>query len=88
VIEAFDYLGSGRFETVVLDPPRRGAPRVADRVARLAPARIVYVSCNPRFLARDLKTLEQSGYALQSLTPVDMFPRTVHLEVVAVLDRG
>ncbi|MBU0516379.1 MAG: methyltransferase, partial [Proteobacteria bacterium] len=87
VAEAFDYLEPGRFETVVLDPPRRGAPRVADQVARLAPARIVYVSCNPRFLARDMVALEKSGYGLRSLRPMDMFPRTVHLEVVAVLDR-
>ncbi|MDN5363553.1 MAG: rRNA (uracil1939-C5)-methyltransferase [Eubacteriales bacterium] len=74
---------------VVLDPPRRGAERSALEVlARLAPEQIIYVSCNPATLARDLRILADSGYSLEEVQPVDMFPWTAHVECVAVLRRG
>ncbi|HET9327129.1 MAG TPA: 23S rRNA (uracil(1939)-C(5))-methyltransferase RlmD [Candidatus Eisenbacteria bacterium] len=75
-----------RPQVVVVDPPRAGLhPRVVARVAELRPARVVYVSCNPATLARDLKDFRGLGYALESATPFDMFPHTPHIECVARL---
>ncbi len=82
---AFEFFAPGRFEILVLDPPRRGAPDVAGRVAALGPDRVIYVSCRPETLGRDLRAMD--GYGLEGLTLLDLFPRTLHLEVVAVLDR-
>jgi 23S rRNA (uracil1939-C5)-methyltransferase len=74
---------------VVVDPPRAGLhPRVVFRIAELAPERIVYVSCNPATLARDLKDFAQYGWRLAEVTPFDMFPHTPHVECVARLARG
>ena len=74
-------------DVVIVDPPRAGLhPRVVARTAELAPRRIVYVSCNPATLARDLKDFAGLGYALSEVTPVDMFPHTPHIECVARLD--
>jgi 23S rRNA (uracil1939-C5)-methyltransferase len=74
-----------RFDVVVLDPPRAGAADVIARLAALAPARIVYVSCDPMTLARDLATLERAGYAARVAWPVDMMPQTWHVEVVCLI---
>jgi 23S rRNA (uracil1939-C5)-methyltransferase len=77
-----------RPRVAVVDPPRAGLhPRVVARVAELAPARVVYVSCNPATLARDLKEFGARGYALAEVTPFDMFPHTPHIECVARLER-
>jgi len=78
------------FDAVVLDPPREGCgATVIDRVtARLQPARLVYVSCDPESLARDLARITARGYTIDSLQPVDMFPHTPHIETVVVLDRA
>jgi 23S rRNA (uracil1939-C5)-methyltransferase len=74
---------------VLVDPPRAGLhPRVVFRIAELAPARIVYVSCNPATLARDLKDFATHGWRLAEVTPFDMFPHTPHIECVARLERG
>ena len=76
------------FEAIVLDPPRRGChPDALRELLRLQPARIVYASCHPATLARDLKILTAGGYAVQSVQPVDMFPQTPHVESVTVLVR-
>jgi 23S rRNA (uracil1939-C5)-methyltransferase len=78
------------FDVVVLDPPRQGCgTEVIDAVvSRLAPPRIVYVSCDPTSLARELPEILHAGYRAVALRPVDMFPHTPHVELVAVFDRG
>ena len=66
---------------VVLDPPRKGCEReVLETLAKMLPERIVYVSCNPSTLARDLRYLEDKGYKTLKVQPVDMFPHTSHVE--------
>ena len=81
--------GAGeRFDAVVMDPPRAGStPEFLAGVARLAPERVVYVSCNVVTQARDLEVLCAKGYRLARVAPVDMFPHTKHVECVAVLER-
>ena len=81
--------GAGeRFDAVVMDPPRAGStPEFLAGVARLAPERVVYVSCNVVTQARDLEVLRAKGYRLAHVAPVDMFPHTKHVECVAVLER-
>ena len=74
-------LGAG---TIVLDPPRAGAGReVSEAVARLHPAQLIYVACDPVALARDTATLAAAGYRLDELRAFDLFPNTHHLECVA-----
>jgi 23S rRNA (uracil1939-C5)-methyltransferase len=71
---------------VVVDPPRAGLhPRVVARISELGPERVVYVSCNPATLARDVKDFGGLGYRLEKVTPFDMFPHTPHIECVARL---
>ena len=81
--------GAPKPDVVVVDPPRAGLhPRVVARVAELEPARIVYVSCNPATLARDLKDFGALGWRPAEVTPYDMFPHTPHIECVARLERA
>ena len=78
-----------RPELIVLDPPRAGAgEEVCRLLARLAPDRIVYLSCDPTTLARDLAILTGSGYTLSELHLIDLFPQTYHLETLIVLCRS
>jgi 23S rRNA (uracil1939-C5)-methyltransferase len=73
---------------VVADPPRSGMhEKVVKQIIRLAPERIVYVSCNPSTQARDAALLTEGGYALEKIQPVDMFPHTDHIEAVALFTR-
>ncbi|MBR5430702.1 MAG: 23S rRNA (uracil(1939)-C(5))-methyltransferase RlmD [Firmicutes bacterium] len=75
-----------RFDVAVLDPPRAGCDRrLLQAVGEMAPPRLVYVSCAPATLARDLKALTELGYVTEQLQPVDMFPRTCHVETVCLL---
>lgn len=77
-----------RPDVVVLDPPRKGCEeKLLDAVAKLKPKRIVYVSCKPSTLARDLKYLNSKGYSPKEIVPVDMFPRTSHVECCVLLSR-
>jgi 23S rRNA (uracil1939-C5)-methyltransferase len=79
----------GAVRVVVLDPPRDGAGgKVMRRIARAAPERIVYVSCNPATLARDLREIMPFGYRLAVIQPVDLFPQTYHVETVVLAKRG
>ena len=78
----------GTPRVVVLDPPRAGAGgKVMRRIARSAPERIIYVSCNPTTLARDLVELLPFGYRVSVVQPLDLFPQTYHVETVVTLDR-
>ena len=75
-------------DVIFMDPPREGStPAFLDSVARMAPKRVVYVSCNPETMARDLAILTQKGYKAEGFTPVDMFPQSAHCEVVGSLVR-
>ncbi|MEU8357597.1 class I SAM-dependent RNA methyltransferase [Nonomuraea sp. NPDC048882] len=88
VEEALDRFQIERADLVVVDPPRAGLGRdVVDRIASLEALRIVYVSCDPATLARDLAWLGERGYALSDLRAFDAFPMTHHVECVALLDR-
>ena len=78
-----------RADVVVVDPPRSGCdPIVLETFARMNPERIVYVSCNPASLARDIAVLAELGYRAEEVQPVDMFPQTSHVESVALLRRA
>ena len=78
----------GAWDAIVLNPPRKGvAPSVIDACLRLAPRSILYVSCNPSTLARDLGRLIAGGYQRERVTPYDMLPHTPHVEALAVLRR-
>ena len=75
-------------DIVIVDPPRNGlGESVVKKVADFGARRVVYVSCNPSTLARDLKDFAELGWKLVSCQPVDMFPQTYHVEVVSVLER-
>ena len=75
-------------DVVIVDPPRKGMTEqgIAD-IVRLSPNRIVYISCNPRTLARDLQSFAKAGYKCQKVQPVDMFPQTAHVETVALMSK-
>jgi 23S rRNA (uracil1939-C5)-methyltransferase len=78
-----------RAELLTLNPPRRGATEeVREGIAALAPSRIVYMSCDPDTLARDLDDLAARGYRTESVEPFDFLPQTEHVEAVALLRRG
>lgn len=75
-------------DTVILDPPRKGCDKeLLLTVCEMSPKKIVYVSCDPATLARDLAILEENGYKTQKAVPFDLFPRTVHVECVALLSK-
>ncbi|HOW28371.1 MAG TPA: 23S rRNA (uracil(1939)-C(5))-methyltransferase RlmD [Elusimicrobiota bacterium] len=84
----FRKMAPPRFQSVVLDPPRAGCtPQVLRNISFLKPDKIIYVSCDPATLARDIKILTKYGYHLQRSVPVDLFPQTSHIESVNLLVR-
>jgi 23S rRNA (uracil1939-C5)-methyltransferase len=74
-----------RFSKIILDPPRAGAKGIDRNLASFAAQKIVYVSCNPATLARDLSALARHGYKLILVQPIDLFPHTFHVETLAVM---
>ncbi len=75
-------------DVIIVDPPRKGCDEtVLEAMVRMNPSRIVYVSCNPATLARDLKILEEQGYKTVKIQPIDMFPHSAHVETVVLMSR-
>ncbi|GGH82979.1 23S rRNA (uracil1939-C5)-methyltransferase [Pullulanibacillus pueri] len=75
-------------DVIVVDPPRKGCDQaLLDTIIDMKPKRMVYVSCNPATLARDLRILEDGGFKTEAVQPVDMFPQTTHVECVALMSR-
>jgi 23S rRNA (uracil1939-C5)-methyltransferase len=75
-----------QIDLILIDPPRAGTePGVIRRMAQLQPKNISYVSCEPSILARDLRELIDTGYSIESMTALDMFPQTHHVETVVHL---
>jgi 23S rRNA (uracil1939-C5)-methyltransferase len=73
-------------DVIVVDPPRKGCDEsVLQAIIKMNPHRIVYVSCNPATLARDLRILEDGGYRTKEVQPVDMFPHSAHVETVVLM---
>ncbi len=77
-----------RIDAMIVDPPRKGCSRdTLDAIVRIAPKKLVYVSCDPSTLARDVKILQENGYVMQKVNPVDMFPGTFHVECVCLMSK-
>jgi 23S rRNA (uracil1939-C5)-methyltransferase len=76
-----------RFDCVIIDPPRQGAPDLAGQLAALATQRLVYISCDPATLCRDLAALLEHGFSIRKIQPIDMFPQTHHIETVVLLEK-
>ena len=77
-----------QIDVICVDPPRKGCDDVCiQTMLEIAPKRIVYVSCDPATLARDLKELAEGGYELDYVQPVDQFAHTVHVETVVLMSR-
>jgi 23S rRNA (uracil1939-C5)-methyltransferase len=86
--KAINSLIEEKVDTIVLDPPRSGVENaVLNAISKIKPKQIIYVSCNPVTLARDLKILCSKEYELLELTPFDMFPQTSHVETICLMSR-
>lgn len=83
---AIKEMADAKLDAVLLDPPRAGARDVVAELLDARPHRVLYVSCDPMTLARDLKVLLQGGYEMISARPVDMFPQTYHIESLSLLE--
>ncbi|MEA3222887.1 MAG: 23S rRNA (uracil(1939)-C(5))-methyltransferase RlmD [Thermodesulfobacteriota bacterium] len=75
------------FDTIVLNPPREGAKNVMNKIARLGASKIIYISCNPTTMARDIAILISHGFRFKSIKAFDMFPQTYHIESIAYFER-
>jgi len=88
VADAEEYLteaaGNGiSYDLMILDPPRAGChPRALKSILKIKPRKIVYISCNPATLSRDIAELTEGGYRLEKSIPIDLFPHTFHIEAV------
>ena len=76
-----------RFDCIIIDPPRQGAPELASQLGRLCTNRLVYISCDPATLCRDLKSLTKEGFSIKLIQPLDMFPQTHHIETVVLMEK-
>lgn len=75
-------------DVVIIDPPRKGCDgSLIETIAQMNPSRVVYVSCDPETLARDLRLFKENNYSAKEITPVDLFSRTAHIESVALIER-
>ena len=89
ILKQLDEQGFGDNNVAIVDPPRKGCDRkLINALLELSPDRIVYVSCDPATLARDMRILSDGGYEVVKVQPVDMFPHTVHVETVCLLSRN
>ncbi len=84
---AEDVLNGGTFDCAIIDPPRKGCERKVLEILAKTSKKIIYVSCNPQTLARDLKILTELGFKIKKAQPYDMFPFTYHVEMLCVLER-
>lgn len=75
------------FNTVVIDPPRQGGPELADYLFKLCRKKLIYISCDPATLCRDLNNLTAQGFKIQNIFPFDMFPQTHHIETIVLLTK-
>ncbi len=85
--KAEDVLKGGIFDCAVVDPPRKGCEKKVLEILAAAAKKIIYVSCNPQTLARDLKILTELGFKVKKVQPYDMFPYTYHVETLCVLEK-
>ncbi|PID74258.1 MAG: hypothetical protein CSB32_01695 [Desulfobacterales bacterium] len=76
-----------RFDTVIIDPPRRGIPQLAEPLTKLTIKKLIYISCDPATMMRDLRALCRMGFTVTAFQPVDMFPQTHHIESVVCLTK-
>lgn len=77
-----------KIDSMIVDPPRKGCSKdTLDAIFKIAPKRLVYVSCDPATLARDVKIICENGYELEKVQPCDMFPQTVHVETVVLMSK-
>ena len=77
-----------QFDLIIVDPPRAGIPGMSSSIAVLCRNRLIYISCGPESLVRDLASLCTAGFAIRTVQPVDMFPQTHHIETVVVLEKN
>jgi len=85
-VQAVERYAAG-CDAVLCDPPRKGCPEAIQAIADVGPASVLYISCDPATLARDVRALAAAGYDLARVLPVDMFPQTFHIETLALLRR-
>lgn len=89
--DAVDFMDevNEKIDVLVVDPPRKGCTQfVLEKIASVQIPKVVYVSCNPATLARDIEFLCRYDYVVKKIQPVDMFPRTAHVETVVLLSKG
>lgn len=80
--------GNRLFDITVIDPPRQGVPDLTATIAKITGEKIIYVSCDPATLARDIRQFEKHCFTVKGIQPFDMFPQTHHIETVAVLEKN
>lgn len=83
------YSQNIKADIVVVDPPRKGCEEIVlETIAKMDPKRIIYISCNPSTLARDVEKLSKLGYKMEIAHPVDLFGHTMHVEAIILMTRS